>query len=405
MSAESLIGQAGSPPYFPCGIIADDLTGACDTGAAFARRGFATTVLLERESPLEAGTEVVILNTESRNDSVRQAQAKVRIACRYLTDTRFRILYKKIDSTLKGPVQTEIEAVLKANRFACAIVCPAFPAQGRAVRQATLCVRGEPLVDLSTYFCNRRNFRIVRVSRPISPAKVIGAIGSGCQCVIPDAETERDLAGLVRAAFRSASRVLLVGSAGMARHVADLLVRKESPLQRFATRLCGHGCPRSPGRSSFPLILTGSNNPVTQRQIEALARRRRAIIHPLGKRRPTNLKSLLAERRPVVVRVPMHESPNQVLQRQLAVLDDLFVHQNLGGLVLVGGDTASLITRRLGVEAIELQGEIAPGIPWGVLRGGQADGRLVCTKAGGFGNANTLIRVVDFFVQQKRTTK
>ncbi|MGH9626109.1 MAG: nucleotide-binding domain containing protein, partial [Bryobacteraceae bacterium] len=69
-------------------------------------------------------------------------------------------------------------------------------------------------------------------------------------------------------------------------------------------------------------------------------------------------------------------------------------------LLLSGGDTAFLVCSALGTEAIEIEGEIAIGLPWGRLRGGLLDGLAVATKSGGFGASDALIKVADFFTCQ-----
>jgi uncharacterized protein YgbK (DUF1537 family) len=45
---------------------------------------------------------------------------------------------------------------------------------------------------------------------------------------------------------------------------------------------------------------------------------------------------------------------------------------------------------RLGIGELRLLGEVEPGVPFGIA----PDGTLVCTKAGGFGSADTLLRCV-----------
>jgi uncharacterized protein YgbK (DUF1537 family) len=66
-------------------------------------------------------------------------------------------------------------------------------------------------------------------------------------------------------------------------------------------------------------------------------------------------------------------------------------------LLLSGGDTAALVCRALNARAIELQRELAPGIPCGVLQGGSFDGLPVVTKSGGFGAPDDLIQIADYF--------
>ena len=65
-------------------------------------------------------------------------------------------------------------------------------------------------------------------------------------------------------------------------------------------------------------------------------------------------------------------------------------------LVLTGGETAAFVLCALQASSILLTGEIAPGIPWGIIQGGDADGRMVITKSGGFGDRNTLADAFDF---------
>jgi uncharacterized protein YgbK (DUF1537 family) len=72
-------------------------------------------------------------------------------------------------------------------------------------------------------------------------------------------------------------------------------------------------------------------------------------------------------------------------------------------LVLSGGDTASLVCRAAGVRRIELCDEIVPGVPRGILRGGEFDGASVATKSGGFGDRDALIRIADYYSCPNRT--
>ncbi len=61
-------------------------------------------------------------------------------------------------------------------------------------------------------------------------------------------------------------------------------------------------------------------------------------------------------------------------------------------LVLTGGHTAITVARRLGATGLELHGEIEPGVVAGRLIGPQP--HPVITKAGGFGDPDTLVRAV-----------
>ena len=60
------------------GIIADDLTGACDTGVQFAKQGFSTLVWLNLESLEDVPAELTVVTTNSRSNLSAEARQKVR---------------------------------------------------------------------------------------------------------------------------------------------------------------------------------------------------------------------------------------------------------------------------------------------------------------------------------------
>ena len=74
-------------------------------------------------------------------------------------------------------------------------------------------------------------------------------------------------------------------------------------------------------------------------------------------------------------------------------------------LILTGGDTARAVCLALGAQALEIEREAAPGIPISRLRGGKWDGLTVVTKAGGFGDAETLARIVDDLRRERGTSE
>ena len=137
------------PPRF--GIIADDLTGATDAAAAFARQGFSAAVALHGCSLKSVDTLVLALSTDSRHDTPTAARRKVVRACTRLRHARRQLLFKKIDSTVQGNIVAEAEAFRDSGAFESVLFCPANPAQSRTVRGGILRVRGGrtvPLVDL-----------------------------------------------------------------------------------------------------------------------------------------------------------------------------------------------------------------------------------------------------------------
>src|SRR5258705_480938 len=95
--------------HLPRTIVADDLTGACDTGALFAARG-PVPVTVWPDPPLHA--PVTVVDTESRTLDPVDAARRVSGVARNLARTRF---FKKIDSTLRGPIGAELDALLELD--------------------------------------------------------------------------------------------------------------------------------------------------------------------------------------------------------------------------------------------------------------------------------------------------
>ena len=94
-------------------VFADDLTGANDAGAQIAKRGIETVSLLEPGLARELHSPALVFDTESRGLCPEDAREAVRRAARRVTLEGAEIVYKKIDSTLRGNVGAEIAALIE----------------------------------------------------------------------------------------------------------------------------------------------------------------------------------------------------------------------------------------------------------------------------------------------------
>ena len=344
-------------PAPPWGMIADDLTGACDSGVQFARYGFKTVVARGGKQPADTGAELIAVSTDSRNDTPDAARRKVIRACRWMRGQGIQVIYKKIDSTLRGNEGAEIEAVMEACGFPEAVVTPAFSEMGRVVVRGRLKTPGGgPSLNVRARLSCSKPTRVVDVTTP------------------------EDLDTAVEKALARSSVPLLAGSAGLASHLAAAL----------ASRMGRSPALRQPPKTGKPvLFLIGSNQPLTCTQLNYIADRGLANSLPLERFDIASLGQARAERKHLVVRLAVHQAPGLILLQRLAFLRP----ELLGAVVISGGDTAEAVCRVLRVAAIELVSELQPGIPWGLLRGGPAAGATVVTKAGGFGRLDSLASI------------
>ena len=128
-------------------VIADDLTGANDTGVQMARQGLATSVLLELQ-PGSEKQEAVVFDTDSRSLPPLEAYQKVKDVCLFLErggEASSPVIYKKFDSTLRGNIGSELDAVYETLQPDFIVIAPSFPRAGRTLKNGIMYVNGRPL--------------------------------------------------------------------------------------------------------------------------------------------------------------------------------------------------------------------------------------------------------------------
>ena len=127
-------------------IIADDLTGANDTGLQLARRGIPTRVQIKGTAPIDESWSLVI-DTESRNTDEVTAQTLMRRALATLALDSFSPIMKKIDSTLRGNIAAEVAVLRERIDASIVVVASAFPAMGRTCQEGVVSLNGVRLVE------------------------------------------------------------------------------------------------------------------------------------------------------------------------------------------------------------------------------------------------------------------
>jgi uncharacterized protein YgbK (DUF1537 family) len=382
-------------------IIADDLTGAADTGVQLARAGYRTAVAF-RDAPIPPSEDLdaVALDTDSRAMPPGFAARRVLEAARAVRDTP--ILYKKLDSTLRGPVAAELAAALGASGRERAVVAPAFPAAGRTTVDGVQLVRGVPVhetearEDPRTPVLEGHLPTLLAAAFPsiaslgaedlADPATVRRALDDAV-CVVVDAASADDLEALVRA-VPDPHQVLWVGSAGLAvalgavypgpsagtaspppapaRRVLVVVGSLSGVARKQLRALKEHGC------AAVPVATNGSEEAVELAR-HALAGGTCAALHSVEDRDTSDAGAVVG-----------------VLAEIVAALSEEGLFD---ALVLTGGETAVGVARRLGAVGVRLEGEVEPGIPVGTLIGQRPYG--VVTKAGAFGEAGTLVGAVE----------
>ena len=384
-------------------VIADDLTGAADTGVQLARAGYRTAVIFRGEEVPAAGLDAVALDTDSRTRPAGFAAKQVIEAARAVRDAR--VVCKKLDSTLRGNVAAELSAALGATRRPRVVVAPAFPAAGRTTVGGVQLVHGVPVHETEM-----RNDPRTPVLEAHVPTLLAGSFPSvatlgvedladpekvrltlEAECVVADAERDADLEALVRA-VPDPSGVLWAGSAGLALALGGVYPGPGAG-----------GVPASPGPARRVLVVIGSLSGVSREQLRRLVEEYGSVAVPVhADRRGAVEEAAGIARRALsggpcaVVHSPGERSrpgTGGPVVRSLAEVAARLCGQGLfDALVMTGGSTAVRVALRLGASGIRLEGEVEAGVPWGTLIG--PNPYTVVTKAGGFGGPDTLVGVV-----------
>jgi uncharacterized protein YgbK (DUF1537 family) len=382
-------------------VIADDLTGAADTGVQLVRAGYRTAVVFHGEEAPTADVAAISFDTDSRTMPAGFAAKRVVDVARAVRDAR--VVYKKLDSTLRGNVAAELAAAFGVSGRERAVVAPAFPEAGRTTVGGTQLVHSVPVDETEMRDDPQAPVREAHVPTLLSDAfSSVGTLDAENvayperlrlvleenECVVADAERDSDLEALVRA-VPDPARVLWAGSAGLAYAIGSVY-----PGPR-AGNVDGRRAQARP-----VLVVVGSLSDVAREQVRRLVEEYGDVsVEAGGDEAVAAARGALSGGVCAVVHSPEEQnaSGEAVVETLAGVVGRLSEERLFGGLVMTGGATAVGVARRLGATGVELEGEVEAGVPVGALIG--PNPYPVVTKAGGFGGPDTLVGAVQALAQ------
>src|SRR4051794_8438553 len=294
-------------------VLADDLTGALEGGAAFAQYGIPARVEWGRE--VECCTRVLVIDTETRHMPGPAAAEEVK---RRMAQHPARMIYKKTDSTLRGNIREELTACAEVGPV---LYVPSYPKLGRTVRKGHLHVDEVPLEQ--TAFAKDP-------LHPIVDGNISRMLGSGVNVTVCEMNTDEEI--------RTAAEEW--------RRRGGVAAGPTAMLHQLALAM-------SPGANPpfFPaigkaLVVMGSRNECSLRQLSAAT-------------------NLFADGRWELLQAPQ-EFRGDALAFALR-FGRVAAHRFLSGgfdtAIIAGGDTAFATLNALGCSGVEPRGEVLPGVP------------------------------------------
>ncbi len=393
-------------------IIADDFTGANDSGVQIAKQGITTHVVLDAKGIQTDGSSYV-LDTESRNIDSSQAKEKVRSQLEYAKNFPFDHIIKKLDSTLRGNVAEELKAADEVFQPDLIIFAPAFPEIGLTTKNGIHMLNGIPIHETEIaldpikpvtndclsemlksqftgpiYSCSLEELR----SGQLSPDK------AHLYCF--DIETRKDLDLLVSLVLKWDKKILWAGSAGIA---GSLLKQTVTPRPVLAAVGSISDVSREQvlecEKHDYPIIsidiasiLMGASwETRAQETVELLRQGHDVVITTAYNRSDYENAVRVGENNCSMTKEDVSRFTQDILAKIILYVG---THTALGGLFLTGGDTAIGLIRLSGAFGSTIRQEITTGVPLMLVNGGTFHGLPIVTKAGAFGTRDTLIQCI-----------
>ncbi|HET7043254.1 MAG TPA: 3-oxo-tetronate kinase [Gaiellaceae bacterium] len=410
------------PPLL--GAIADDVTGATDLCNTLVREGMRTVQTIGVAPGLELPeVDALVVALKSRTAPVEEAVAESRAALDLLRGLGVRQVYFKVcstfDSTPEGNIGPVADLLLAELGAEITVVCPAFPANGRTVYQGHLFV-GDRLLSESSMahhpLTPMTDPDLVRVlgrqtawTVGLVPHAVVregaAAIGSrlaelrggGVSYAVADALDDGDLRALGEA---GAELPLLVGGSGLALGLPDAFRRRGLLARAEAGTL--------PPPEGPAVVLAGSCSEATREQVRRLAERHAAIevdllaggngvVAEAVERLAAGPVLVYTTAEPATVaRVQAELGAAEASRRAEGLLGEVarrLVEHGARTLVVAGGETSGAVVQALGIRALAVGKELAPGVPW--MRSLTGPPLTLALKSGNFGGPDFFLEALE----------
>ena len=407
------------------GAIGDDMTGSTDLALMLGKQGISVIqyIGIPRQEVEVKDAQAAVVALKSRTTPVEEAVSESLGACEWLLQQGARQIFFKycstFDSTEKGNIGPVAEALLERLNGEIAVFCPAFPENARSVYNGHLFVgqdllsessmRDHPLTPMTD--SNLVRFLGKQVSRAdqvgLVPygavdqgpdaigVRLQGLVGRGHRFAVVDAIMDRHLMDIGRACV---DLKLVTGGSGVAMGLPENfrqagLLTKDSGLAQLPKLEGGAG------------VLAGSCSLATRRQVKQMSRTQPAMaLDPIALAEGNQTIEQIVEwaethisTKPVLVYSTAEPEDVAGVQAKLGrekagtLVEDVFAAVAVGlrkagmnKLIVAGGETSGAVLNALGVTALHIGPEIAPGVPWTISA--EEPAMCLALKSGNFGD-------------------
>lgn len=408
-------------------IIADDFTGALDTGVQFAKKGICTQIFTKQnltKDDVKEETEVLVVDTESRPMPPKEAYNAVYQLALWAARHKVPHIFKKTDSALRGNIGAELQAVLDAGKDSRLYFLPGYPQIGRITRDGVHYISGELLENsafgrdpfepatksyLPDIIGEQSNVPVTCIRR----GETLPSQRKEKDFIVCDLVETEDIDRRLDELFQKENNSLLAGCAAL----ADRLVER-IPFRRRT--------PRTYRKTERFYVACGSLNRITEQQVvyakekagfagRHLAARQKLdpayYDTPEGRKFLEEILQLCREKKKVVLETFDENDENEekelyIKEHNISPEEVRFLIAAVHGrivqeianrrmdatILMTGGDTLMGYMRNIGCTQLEPICEIEPGIAVSVLEW-NGYRQQVISKSGGFGTEDILEKI------------
>lgn len=411
-------------------IIADDLTGALDTGVQFSKKNMSAIVTTDLNFNFEdicKEADVVVIDTESRHIPADEAKERVKSALSKFDKKEIKFFYKKTDSTLRGNIGSEVEGFMEGLNIDEVSFIPAFPLGKRTVKDGVLYVNNVKLAE--TQFAmdilnpvtdsfipdiiNKQsdiNVKLKDINEEFSPLD-----NKEKHIYIFDSENMEDMENIGKFLHNKNRLNYTIGNAGFA-EVLTYYIKSDTKKEDIILEddrilfVCGSvnitslkQCKYAEkiGYCSDSLKFTNiisedyknSDNYITDKEYfkEKINNNKKFLL------RTTDSEDVIKKAIEYTEKnsIPMEELTSNIANSTGQLVSDLIREHDIKNLIIFGGDTLMGILKNIGCQYIIPVSEIFPGVVF-TRAVGKDTAINVITKAGGFGEESIIERINEF---------
>lgn len=418
-----------------CVVIADDLTGANATGVLIKKLDYNTYTVMNTErlelSNLE-DSDCVVYPTDSRAVDPVVAYNRVYNVAKLLMNDMVKVYSKRIDSTLRGNLGSETDALLDAlDNQAIAMVVPCFPGANRILVGGYLLVNTIPLhkTEAAT---DPKNPVKTSLAQQLFQEQSKYPVASLYICDLM--KGKEHLANKIKEFQQEGVRIIIFDSISQEDMdlIADGIIESDvnfisvDPGSFTATIARKLVIPLSRKKKYKVLATVGSVNPVAKTQVDELFLAQKVWnVFVTTKELVESEERRISEIQRVVKEIINNCEPYEIctvigdgiapenrldfkyyaekyqcstddvsnmINNSLAEITYQILHTNSAfqGLYTSGGDITVAVSKRFKTAGIKLLDEVVPLAAYGEFIAGDFDGLRIITKGGMAGDRNAL---------------